>query len=235
MGKEGVKKGSIIGKTAREERQKRTRTGRIIVLIPCHCRRRCFAKRSGCAAASGRFSAGERQAVSSLFFQKPQLAGEPAGGGRLEEDGDEDRQEGDRCDNLRPGDLHPEKDAGERPGDHAGLPGPAHEEELPQAPFRQPVGEGAHKDCDRPGNEDEDQDEENASSQVLPHEEETDLAPEEDEDEHPHDQGGSADEIRQSLLFFPLQSEPEGFLVAEDDAEHEDRHEAAGVEVSALR
>ena len=84
----------------------------------------------------------------------------------MEEDGKENRQEGDRCDNLRSGDLHPEEDAGERPGDHSGLPGPAHEEELLKAPFRPPVGEGADKDSDRPGDEDEYQDEENASSQV---------------------------------------------------------------------
>ena len=39
METEGVKKGSIIENTGRKERQIRTRTGRIIVLISSHYKR----------------------------------------------------------------------------------------------------------------------------------------------------------------------------------------------------
>jgi hypothetical protein len=57
-----------------------------------------------------------------------------------------------------PGDPHPEQDAGERTRDHAGLSGPAHEEEFLQAPPGPPVGERTEKDREWPGNNDENQD-----------------------------------------------------------------------------
>ena len=97
-----------------------------------------------------------------MLLKKAQFPGKPAGGGCLEQDGHKNSKKGDRCDDIRAGRPHPQEDAGKRSWDDSGLPGPAHEEEFLQAPLCSPVGERAEKNRERPGNKDENQDQNDA-------------------------------------------------------------------------
>lgn len=75
-----------------------------------------------------------------MLLKEPQLPRQPAGCGCLEQDGHKNGEEGDRGDDLRAWRPHTEENAGERAGDHTGLPGPAHEDDLFKAPFGASVG-----------------------------------------------------------------------------------------------
>ena len=86
-------------------------------------------------------------------------------------------KEGYRSNDLRAGGPHPEEDAGERTRDHAGLPGPAHEDKFLQAPLGPAVRESAEKDRERAGNEDENEDQSDPAAKEFPYEGEVDLAP----------------------------------------------------------
>ncbi len=112
---------------------------------------------------------------------------------------------------------------------HACLASPAHEEQLFRFPFCAAVGKRADQHGDRPGQRHEKDHHDDAAGEIAAHEAEIDLGAEQDEDEGPEDQGGGGDEILHFFLFVVFHPESEHVLVAEQDAENEYRHEAAGV------
>ena len=64
---------------------------------------------------------------------------------------------------------------------------------------------------------------------------EIDLRAKQDENEQPHDERRGQYKLVEFLRFARLHPEAERFLVAEHDAEHEHRHEAAGLQTARPR
>ena len=64
----------------------------------------------------------------------------------------------------------------------------------------------------------------------MAHQREIDLRAEQNENEQPHDERRGQHIFLELLRFAGLHLEPERLLVSEHDAEHENRHEAAGLQ-----
>ena len=108
-------------------------------------------------AAIDDFIAGpERPPPLFAFLQQIELARQPARGRRLDQNGHQNGDEGDRGDHLGAGRLHAEQQPGKRRRDHAGLAGPAHEQHLVEAPARALIGQCAQEHRQRAGNEHKD-------------------------------------------------------------------------------
>ena len=134
-----------------------------------------------------------------------------------------------------PGAFMPSSSPAKRGRDDAGLAGPAHEQYFGKAPARAAIRQRTQKHRRRPRHQHQDGDDRHAAEPVSAHQGEIDLGAEQDENEQAHDEGRGQHKFVELLRFARLHPEAERLLVAEHDAEHEYRHEAAGLQPSAAK
>ena len=131
----------------------------------------------------------------------------------------------------RAGRLDAQQQAGKRGRNDAGLAGPAHEQQSRWKLQRaRRSGQRAEEHRHRPCHQHQDGDDSDAAEPVSADQGEIDLGAEQDENEQPHDERGGQHIFVELLRLAGLHPEAERFLVAEHDAEHKDRHEAAGLQ-----